>query len=70
VARIATFTSTRSVSTVGGVLNPSQATTYARSNFELPCAELLFEGALFLLPLHHRLTLVVTNGQVSAMFNE
>jgi hypothetical protein len=32
----------------GGVLNPSQATTYARSNFELPCGELLLEGALFL----------------------
>ena len=28
----------------GGVLNSSQATSYARSNFELPCGELLVEG--------------------------
>jgi len=44
LARIATFPSTRSASTVGGVRNPSQATTYARSNFELSCGELLVEG--------------------------
>ncbi len=31
----------------GGVLTPSQATTYARSNFELPCGELLVEGGPF-----------------------
>jgi hypothetical protein len=53
LAPIATFPSTRSASTVGGVLNPSQATTYARSNFALPSGELLVEGAFFFGGLHH-----------------
>ncbi len=37
-----------------------KAPTYARSNFELPCGELLVEGALFFGGLHHRLALIVT----------
>jgi hypothetical protein len=47
----------------------AQAPTYARSNFELPCGELLVEGALFLWRSPSPSALVVTNAQVSPMFN-